>query len=117
MRISEDLLSSSYKKRVLTHFEISQDLSVKFNYISRNYHSVKFKVIYAGFLYFLKCHKLQCVKLKVMPLLYHPSSRLNQPLNLVDCLCVDFSNINIVSSRKEVVVCLDFFFCKNCLYK
>ena len=47
-----------------------------------------------------------------MPLFYHPSSRLNQPLNLVDCLCEDFSNINIVSSRKEVVVCLDFFFCK-----
>ena len=54
MRISGDFLSSSYKKRVLTHFEISQDLSVKFNYISRNCHSVKFKVIYAGFLKYFK---------------------------------------------------------------
>lgn len=53
MRISEDFLSSSYKKRVLTYFEISQD-SMKFNYISRNCHSVKFKVIYAGFLKYFK---------------------------------------------------------------
>ena len=56
MRISEDFLSSSYKKRVLTHFEISQD-SMKFNYISRNCHSVKFSHLR----WFLKYFKMSQV--------------------------------------------------------
>ena len=54
---------------------------------------------------------------KFMPLLHRASLRLNQPLNLVACLCEYFPNINNVSSRKKVVVCLDLFLSKQCLYK
>ena len=47
-------------------------------------------------------------------------------VGVLNCLYVDFSNINVLSSHKEVVVCrsaagafgasLDLLFCQNCVF-
>ena len=103
---------SSYEKWVLAHLNFterplwnSETFIATFNLWS----TLVFNI-------FWNFHRLHYVKFKVMPFfIKHHYAWINHSILLT---VQDFSSINIVSSRKEVVACLDlFFYQKKCLYK